>query len=474
MTQHLTEEQFTSYINHTLTDAGRETMDRHLAGCPDCRTFLAGHEALARRIQYDLGADLRAASPSTRMNFRAIAPRMKRSRRVIMFARQSNQLMAGAVTLLLLLALGFGLYMLINNLSQPLPVPPVELAEPAPAVNEEAGQAEGASADAESVAARRSDQSRLESGQITSQALAGNLIGDPATRRYWVYLPPGYDTSGRRYPVVYALHGFWLNSLQLVTPLGEALDELLAAGQAREMIVVYPDGNNRFRGSQYRSSPTVGDYETYIAGELVEQIDATYRTLPQPESRGITGCYGNGALHLAFKHPDVFSVAAPVSAVYDFERKPQQLEMALASYQRDISDLHSLDALPWQTREYIALAAAVAPNPDKPPLYLDMPLTVVDGQAQIVPEVWEKILAAAPVNEVNEYLDQPERLRALLLYQDAGDVSIPVEVIRDFDRLLTSLGVEHELLEVDTGEGRCWLDYSPVVQFMSDNLVFDE
>ena len=52
----------------------------------------------------------------------------------------------------------------------------------------------------------------------------------------------------------------------------------------------------------------------------------------------------------------------------------------------------------------------------------------------------------------------------------------PVEATRDFNKLLTRLGIEHEYLdlEVDSGQERCELDFSPVLQFMSDNLVFDE
>jgi len=50
--------------------------------------------------------------------------------------------------------------------------------------------------------------SRVVKAQITSAALAGNLIGDPATRDYYVYLPPGYDSGDMRYPVVFVLHGY--------------------------------------------------------------------------------------------------------------------------------------------------------------------------------------------------------------------------------------------------------------------------
>ena len=132
------------------------------------------------------------------------------------------------------------------------------------------------------------DKYRLESGQITSQALEGNLVGDPATRDYYVYLPAGYDTSDKRYPVVYALHGFMGNENELIVMI-PVLEELRASGGVGEMIMVFPDADNSFGGSWYLSSPTIGDYEGYIAEDLVAHIDANYRTLPQRESRGIMG-----------------------------------------------------------------------------------------------------------------------------------------------------------------------------------------
>jgi enterochelin esterase-like enzyme len=155
-------------------------------------------------------------------------------------------------------------------------------------------------------------QMAVKTDQITSAALAGNLFGDPATRPFYVLLPPSYDASETRYPVVYVLHWFTGDESTLVWKFKAEMDKLLAAGEVEEMILVFPNANNRLLGSMYLSSPTIGDYETYIAQELVGYVDANYRTLAQPASRGITGCSmgGDGAIHLALKYPAVFSVAA--------------------------------------------------------------------------------------------------------------------------------------------------------------------
>lgn len=118
MSQHLTEQQLIGYIHQTLTDAEREVIDRYLPLCPTCRARLADHETLQRRIDNNLSTNLRAARSLPRKNFAVIAPRVKRSRRIQMFAKRSNQVVYGTVTLVLLIVLGIGLIYFFGGLSQ--------------------------------------------------------------------------------------------------------------------------------------------------------------------------------------------------------------------------------------------------------------------------------------------------------------------------------------------------------------------
>lgn len=310
-------------------------------------------------------------------------------------------------------------------------------------------------------------------GQITSQALAGNLLGDPTTREFYVLLPPSYATSDKRYPVVYVLHHYTGNAFSMVGPIKLAYQNALRTGDLQEMIFVFPNANNTLGGSGYLSSPTIGDYETYLTQELVAQIDATYRTLADRSGRGITGCSmgGDGSIHLALKYPGTFSVAAPASGTYDWARDPTWKDgtKGLESLPEDMADVRSLG---WQARWLLAGAAAVAPNPAKPPFYLDMPVATVNGEAQIVPEVFDKMAAVDPVHDVDRYLAQPERLRAILIYHGNKDNNGPVELARDFDKLLSDRGIEHQYLEINAGH--CNFHFDPIVKFMSDHLVGEE
>jgi S-formylglutathione hydrolase FrmB len=311
---------------------------------------------------------------------------------------------------------------------------------------------------------------------MTSEALAKSLIGDPTSQDYYVYLPPGYNTNDNRYPVVYVLHGYGLDAEDLGDELSTLMNNLISLGQVRPMILVFPDANTKFGGDWYMSSPTVGDYEGYLTRELVTQIDASYRTLPNRESRGISGCScgGFGSLYLALKYPNVFSVAAPMSGLYDWEHNGM-FEQAQAGFTHEPKDWNDLENLDGMTEPLIALAAVAAPNPNKPPFFLDMPFQLVNGKPQIVPEVYQKINALDPVNDLRSYLKQSVRLRGLMIYQDTdeGDPYNPAAMTGGaiaFDKTLTQMGVAHDFLELTAQH--CMGSWTPILKFMDAHLAF--
>src|SRR5688572_31212462 len=160
-------------------------------------------------------------------------------------------------------------------------------------------------------------QARLNWVEVHSPAIEGNLEGNSAERKALVVTPPGYDENpNKRYPVVYYLHGYWapLEAQQAGFKLHEAVQAAAEAGN--ELIMVMPDGFSKLRGGFYSSSPTVGDHESFVADELVEWVDANYRTVAKPESRGLAGhsMGGYGTARLAMKRPGVFSSIHLMSA----------------------------------------------------------------------------------------------------------------------------------------------------------------
>lgn len=150
----------------------------------------------------------------------------------------------------------------------------------------------------------------VERIKIHGHALEGNLEGDAVDRDAIVFLPPGYKESGaRRYPVIYALHGYSIGAEQWAQEIHvpQTIEGAFAKG-AHEMIVVLPDSKTLHNGSMYSSSITTGDFENYVAHDVVSYMDAHYRTIPARESRGLVGhsMGGYGATRIGMKHADVF------------------------------------------------------------------------------------------------------------------------------------------------------------------------
>src|ERR671927_1672334 len=150
----------------------------------------------------------------------------------------------------------------------------------------------------------------MERVKVHGASLEGNLEGDDVDRNVIVFLPPSYAAQkSRRYPVVYALHGYSIGAEQWTHEIHvpQTIEGAFAQG-AQEMIVVVPDSKTLHNGSMYSSSVTTGDFEQFIAHDLVAYIDAHYRTIAERLSRGLVGhsMGGYGATRIGMRHADVF------------------------------------------------------------------------------------------------------------------------------------------------------------------------
>jgi hypothetical protein len=299
-------------------------------------------------------------------------------------------------------------------------------------------------------------------GEMTSPALANNLYDDPGTRSYLVYLPPSYSNGNDRYPVLYALHG--------------GATQMIKAGDAPEMIIVFPNSQTVFGGS-YASSIATGDNETYITQDLVNYIDANFRTITDRESRGIVGCAPGAAaaIKYAFTHPDVFSLAAGMSGLYD-----AQSDVLWIAAQNDFrgmpADLAGIKKLPFQLQVVLSFAAGAAPNPDNPPFFFDPPFEMVDGVSQIVPDVAEKTYATYTTSviaqDIDTYLAKEEKLNGIFLYHADNSTSpLPIAHAYALSEILTGAGIEHEVYP-DTTSQSCNND-EVILQFFIDHLAFE-
>jgi enterochelin esterase family protein len=268
--------------------------------------------------------------------------------------------------------------------------------------------------------------------EIHSPALEGNPLGDPATRRVPLYLPPGYD-PGQRYPSVYLLSAFGQRGLRLLNDdlweenIQQRLDRLIAEGQLRPLIVIMPDASTRYGGSQYVNSSATGRYADHIL-ELVAVIDGKYPTLPDAAHRAVAGHSSGGfaATRFGMLHPEIFGLVADHSGDKYFEMVFQPEFGEFLRYYERVSD-EGLQLLMQDPGEVLrrggahialnilAMAACFSPNPDSPNGF-DLPFDLHSGELR--PEVWSRWLAFDPVRILDDHLDALRSLR--LLYFDCG------------------------------------------------------
>ena len=126
---------------------------------------------------------------------------------------------------------------------------------------------------------------------------------------YSVWLPPDYETSSARYPVIYFLHGMGGNESADAAGFSQILVKQLAAGKIPPVICVFPNGGK----SGYRDhADTHVNVESMLIRELVPLIDKTYRTRADRNSRVLGGFSmgGGGSVRLALQYPELFSAAA--------------------------------------------------------------------------------------------------------------------------------------------------------------------
>lgn len=327
--------------------------------------------------------------------------------------------------------------------------------------------------------------------KISAPSLKENLVGETAERAIQVYLPPSYGIQDRRFPVVYYLPGYG-DSDMIGFNLPESMDRLINDGKLNEMIVVVVNGTNKLGGSFYVNSPVTGNWEDFIAQDVVGYVDGNFRTLAQSESRGITGhsMGGFGALNIAMHRPDVFGAVYSMSpGLFDenglAESQMFDSENLIHNFVKYESGLSALPLEEAQTRMFpspqqfaLSYGFAFAPNPDRHPPYFDYPFTEVDSQLVRDDVIWKKWESGfgGVTDEVQQYKDNFLKLKGIVV--DYGEYDefnwIPKGCIY-FGEQLTAAGIPVKV-ESYSGSHQSMLgerirDY--MLPFFSKTLKFD-
>lgn len=303
-------------------------------------------------------------------------------------------------------------------------------------------------------AANTQVKGQLVFNNIHSPSLEANQLGDSANRSVLVYLPPGYARSPKkRYPVVYLLHGNGAHSTLWLGRLGGwfinvAMDTLINSSKLKEMIIVMPDASNRYLGSQYANSSVSGGWADFIVKDLVSYIDANYRTLAKPESRGLAGhsMGGRGTWFLAMTHPDIFSnIYAMSTAALGFEKFSPAFHNKAAWAEILASD--NLNLASDGSRKLLGYSVAFSPNNNKPPFYTDLPYQQDKDGLKLNAAVWKKWLANDPMEMLKSHKSELNKLNAI--HFDCGTSGPFIAPNRAFSDALKKQNINHVFEEFD-------------------------
>jgi len=299
---------------------------------------------------------------------------------------------------------------------------------------------------------------RVVNEVVHAKSLENTVTKENPDRNVAVYLPPSYDvTTGRRYPVLYLLHGIgddekvWLRAWQPgnqgFDSIPALMDSAIAYDRFGEFIVVMPDGKSNWFGSFYVNSESTGDWEEFFTKELVDFIDGKYRTIAAPGNRAIAGhsMGGYGAITLGMKYPDVFRTVYGMNpAIIDWggDLTIDQPGFRTALEAKSFEDLMKKPDV--FVMGSVTVCQAFSPNPSKPPFYCDFPFKLENER--LVPSEpgfseWE---AHSPIRMVAKYRANLLKLEGIKFdsgYEDEFRF-IPINS-RELSKQLTNNGIKH-------------------------------
>jgi enterochelin esterase-like enzyme len=320
--------------------------------------------------------------------------------------------------------------------------------------------------------------------QIRSESLRQNKIGTDVMRRMAIYLPPGYETSEQRYPVIY----------MLPSPIGsyradfdrhdaaKVFDRAISKGILPPCIIVVADFTTPLGPSWYVNSPVTGNWDDFAVRELVPYMDASFRTLARSSSRAILGDFigAYGALRLGMLHPDVFGIVYamhPVGTGSGVQVMTSRPDWAL------LQSATSMDQVkgPGFSALFLSMFQAFLPDIGRAPLYADLPVEASTGSSDVDARRMLTLRSHFFIAElVPQNLSHLAALRALKMDWPRNDsIYDHVYANQALTHLLNEYGIEHEAEEFNgMGDDPYWGKnprmLTDVLPFLAEHLQVDQ
>jgi enterochelin esterase-like enzyme len=317
-------------------------------------------------------------------------------------------------------------------------------------------------------------KSKLQNREFVAESLTPNYMENSEIRQMQIYTPPGYDKHGTKsYPVIYLLQGLPLGEKSYLWPklyepwigdpmpffaapdfpeegFREWMDGLIESGQVQPLIIVMPDADNNLYGwSLFTNSVLNGGFEDYIVNDLVNYMDANYRTIASAEGRALVGTSqgGYGAMKLGILHPDKFSVVASHTGLLYLDGVLSMGDLLVAE---NPDGFNGPDPTKFLTSALYAFSSALSPNLNNPPWMVDLP---IDDTGNIKPDIRNLWLEHDVFTMITKpvYLANIKSLRGV--YFDAGlQDELGMNQMADaFHGQLSDSGVTHTYENFDGG-----------------------
>ena len=324
---------------------------------------------------------------------------------------------------------------------------------------------------------------RVVDREFTSTKFSESKIGTSPERKMAVYLPPRYDASSVRYPVIYFLPNPFEDSFRFDFDHRNAqglFDQAIADGVISKFILVAVDMNTPLGSSWYANSPTTGNWEDFMVQELVPYVDANFKTIPNRDSRGIAGIFigGYGAIRLAMRHPDVFGSVYAMHPV----GTGTGVGVSMTIPKWDIlTNAQSTDDVKKDagTRIFTTMFQAHLPDPTKPPLFIDMPARQENGRLIIDATLMDRFRNNFYLETmIPRYADNLKSLRGFKFDWTRNDANYDhVFANQAFTRKLSEFGIAHEAEEYtgpfdESNWGADGRIYREVLPFFRAHMVF--
>jgi hypothetical protein len=332
--------------------------------------------------------------------------------------------------------------------------------------------------------ATASPKSQLIVRELRSAAIAQNKIGIDPHRHLLVYLPADYDESSpQRYPVIYFLPNPFEDNYRFDFDHRDAqylFDRAVAAGVIKKFILVTVDMKTPLGTSWNANSSVTGNWEDFVIQELVPYVDANFKTIPNRDSRGISGIFigGYGAIRFGMRHPDVFGSVYAMHPVGT--GTGVSVSMALPKWDI-LTNAKSMDDVKkdGRTQIFASMFQAFLPNPDQPPLFIDLLAHQKGDQLLIDAKLMDRFRNNFYLETmIPQYADNLKSLRGFKFDWTRLDSNYDhIWANQNFTRKLNEFAVPHEAEEYDGpfDDSNWGVDgrfYAEVLPFFQKHLVF--